>query len=128
MRWRRRVIKLVVVVVVLVFAAQIIGGGVAPAAAPAEILLGAVWPVTGSFAGLGQEYLWADQTAVDLVNNAYPNISIYYAATQGLPNFGGARIKLRGRGHQRKGDLSRTPAIPPITQGKVTRWDSTGVS
>jgi branched-chain amino acid transport system substrate-binding protein len=128
MRWRRRAIKLVVSVVVLMFAAHLTGGGVAPAAGPAEILVGAVWPVTGSFAGLGQEYLWADQTAVDVVNNAHPDISIYYAKTQGLPNLGGAKIKLVVRDDQSKGDLSRTAAIQLITQDKVAWLNGTGIS
>ena len=128
MRWRPRTIQLVVSVVVLIFAAHLTGGDVAPAAGPAEIIVGAVWPVTGAFAGLGQEYLWADQTAVDVVNNAYPDISIYFAKTQGLPNLGGAKIKLVVRDDQSKGDLSRTAAIQLITQDKVAWLNGTGIS
>lgn len=127
MRWRRRAITLTVSIVVLMFAAQISGTGIAPAA-PAEVLVGAVWPLTGSFAGLGQEYLWADQTAVDVVNNAHPDISIYYAKTQGLPDFGGAKIKVIVRDDQSKGDLSRTAAIQLITQDKVAWLNGTGIS
>lgn len=127
MRWRRRAITLTVSIVVLTFAAQMAGSGAAPAA-PAEISVGVVLPLTGSFAGLGQQYLWADQTAVDVVNNAHPDVSIYYAKTQGLPDFGGAKIKLIVRDDQSKGDLSRTAAIQLITQDKVAWVNGTGIS
>ncbi|TMI78898.1 MAG: hypothetical protein E6H04_11615, partial [Bacillati bacterium ANGP1] len=55
------------------------------AGAGKDVPVGIVIPLTGAFASLGQEHLWADQTAVDIVNNAHPDISIYYAKTEGLP-------------------------------------------
>ena len=98
------------------------------AAAIKEVPVGVVVPLTGTFASLGQEHLWADQTAVDLVNNAHPDISIYYAKTEGLPNLGGAKIKLIARDDQSKGDLSRTVAIQLITQDRVAWLDGTTIS
>ena len=32
-----------------------------------EVLIGSVLPLTGNFASLGQQYLWAAQTAEDIV-------------------------------------------------------------
>ncbi len=98
------------------------------AAAIKEVPVGVVVPLTGTFATLGQEHLWADQTAVDLVNNAHPDISIYYAKTEGLPNLGGAKLKLIARDDQSKGDLSRTVAIQLITQDRVAWLDGTTIS
>ncbi|HKV44368.1 MAG TPA: ABC transporter substrate-binding protein [bacterium] len=100
----------------------------AGAAAAKEIPVGIVVPLTGTFASLGQEHLWADQAAIDVINNAHPDISIYYAKTEGLPNLGGAKIKLIARDDQSKGDLSRTVAIQLITQDKVAWLDGTTIS
>jgi len=93
-----------------------------------EVPVGVVVSLTGAFASLGQEHLWADQTAVDLVNNPHSDITIYYAKGEGLPNLGGAKIKMIARDDQSKGDLSRTVAIQLITQDKVAWLDGTTIS
>jgi branched-chain amino acid transport system substrate-binding protein len=98
------------------------------AAAIKEVPVGIVVPLTGAFASLGQEHLWADQTAVDIVNNVHRDITIYYAQTEGLPNLGGAKIKMVARDDQSKGDLSRTVAIQLITQDRVAWLDGTTIS
>ena len=98
------------------------------AAALKEFPVGVVVSLTGAFASLGQEHLWADQTAVDLVNNPRSDITIYYAKGEGLPNLGGAKIKMIARDDQSKGDLSRTVAIQLITQDKVAWLDGTTIS
>ena len=98
------------------------------AAAIKEVPIGVVIPLTGAFASLGQEHLWADQTAVDIVNNVHKDITIYYAQGEGLPNLGGAKIKMVARDDQSKGDLSRTVAIQLITQDRVAWLDGTTIS
>lgn len=130
MRWKNTAARLGlhIAVLALVFAAGAPMPAVLSAAAIKEVPVGVVIPLTGTFATLGQEHLWADQTAVDLVNNAHSDISIYYAKTEGLPNLGGAKIKLIARDDQSKGDLSRTVAIQLITQDKVVWLDGTTIS
>jgi branched-chain amino acid transport system substrate-binding protein len=126
-RWQA--IRPAVWVVALMFATQIVGGpGMAATGAPKEILIGSVFPLTGPFGGVGEEELWADQTAVDVINNAHPDITIYFAATQGLPNLGGAKIRVVVRDDQGKGDLSRTAAVQLITSDKVAWLNGTGIS
>ena len=41
----------------------------APAANVQEVLIGELLPLTGNFASLGQQYLWAGQTVEDIVND-----------------------------------------------------------
>src|SRR5881275_2455365 len=83
----------------------------APAAAGGgEVRIGMVVPLTGNFATLGQQNQWAAQTAVDVVNNAYPDVKVPLAADAGLPKLGGAKINLVVRDDQSKGDLARTIA------------------
>ena len=51
--------------VVSVVSGALIGHRVAPAASVSEVLIGSVLPLTGNFASLGQQYLWASQTVED---------------------------------------------------------------
>src|SRR5207248_2670923 len=100
----------------------------APAASPAaaaggEVRIGMVVPLTGNFATLGQQNQWAAQTAVDVINNAYPDIKVPLAADAGLPKLGGAKINLVVRDDQSKGDLARTIAEQLITVDKVAWLD-----
>lgn len=63
-------------------------------AAAKQILIGAVYPFSGSMASTGEDEKKALDLAVDIVNNAYPNLSLPLAKGAGLPNLGGAKIKL----------------------------------
>ena len=130
MRWRNPGVRvaLLLTAVAPALSAQAPMPAAVGAAAVKDVPVGIVIPLTGAFASLGQEHLWADQTAVDIVNNAHPDISIYYAKTEGLPNLGGAKIKLIARDDQSKGDLSRTVAIQLITQDRVVWLDGTTIS
>jgi branched-chain amino acid transport system substrate-binding protein len=95
----------------------------APAAAGGEARIGMVVPLTGNFATLGQQNQWAAQTAVDVVNNQYPDIKVPLAADAGLPKLGGAKVNLIVRDDQSKGDLARTIAEQLITVDKVAWID-----
>ena len=83
MRWKeaRTTLTLFLVAVALAVWAGTPVPNARSAAAIKDVPVGIVVPLTGSFASLGQEHLWADQTAVDIVNTAHPDISIYYAKT-----------------------------------------------
>src|SRR5437667_11520737 len=47
----------------------------APAASVPEVLIGDVLPLTGNFASLGQQYLWAGQTVEDIIHNDYAELA-----------------------------------------------------
>ena len=49
-----------------------------------EVLIGSVLPLTGNFASLGQQYLWASQTVEDIVNNDY-DIQVPLGPGKGFP-------------------------------------------
>src|SRR5262249_8094603 len=54
-----------------------------------EVLIGSVLPLTGNFASLGQQYLWASQTVEDIVNNDYPDLQVPLGPGKGVPGLGG---------------------------------------
>src|SRR5437867_11563077 len=80
-----------------------------------EVLIGEVLPLTGNFASLGQQYLWAGQTVEDIVNNDYPDLAVPLGPGKGFPGLGGAPAKFIFRDDQSRGDLARTIAEQLIT-------------
>src|SRR5215471_19116039 len=76
----------------------------APAANVQEVLIGELLPLTGNFASLGQQYLWAGQTVEDIVNNDYPDLAVPLGPGKGFPGLGGAKMTLVVRDDQSRGD------------------------
>src|SRR5213080_4726792 len=99
-----------------------------PAASVPEVLIGDVLPLTGNFASLGQQYLWAGQTVEDIVNNDYPALQVPLGPGKGFPSLGGAALKLVVRDDQSRGDLARTLAEQLITVNKVVWLNGDGTS
>ena len=93
-----------------------------------EVLVGAVLPLTGNFGSLGQQYLWADQTVEDIVNNDYPDLNVPLGPGKGFPGLGGALMKLVVRDDQSRGDLARTLVEQLVTVNKVHWVDGEGTS
>jgi len=93
-----------------------------------EVLIGELLPLTGNFATLGQQYLWAGQTVEDIVNTDYPDLAVPLGPGQGFPGLGGARMKLVVRDDQSRGDLARTLAEQLITVNKVHWLNGDGTS
>jgi len=91
----------------------------APAAALKEVLIGAVYPLSGAAAPTGLDLKNGVELAIDIVNNKYPDLNLPLAKTEGLPNLGGAKLKVVFGDHQavpEKG-LSETERL--ITSEKV---------
>jgi branched-chain amino acid transport system substrate-binding protein len=85
-----------------------------------EIVIGAIYPLSGSLASTGLEMRQALEMAVDLINNANPNFKgIPLAASAGLPNLKGAKIKLVFADSQGKPEVGQAEAERLITQDKV---------
>jgi branched-chain amino acid transport system substrate-binding protein len=92
-------------------------GGPAPtaAAAPPEIVIGSILPLTGGSAQTGALLRTAQQLAQDLVNGhvSYP---LPMVGKSGLPHLGHARIRLVFADSQGKPDQARAAAEQLITQ------------
>src|SRR5205809_742900 len=99
-----------------------------PAASVPEVLIGDVLPLTGNFASLGQQYLWAGQTVEDIINNDYPDLAVPLGPGKGFPGLGGAPAKFIFRDDQSRGDLARTIAEQLITVNRVHWLNGDGTS
>ncbi|HYS92066.1 MAG TPA: hypothetical protein VEL48_01445, partial [Candidatus Acidoferrales bacterium] len=106
---RRVAVLLVTAVAGLLLVAVLAYRPVTAANVP-EVLIGEVLPLTGNFASLGQQYLWAGQTVEDIVNNDYPDLAVPLGPGKGFPGLGGAKMTLVVRDDQSRGDLARTIA------------------
>ena len=88
-------------------------------AADKEIRIGAVYPLSGNIASTGLDCLHGAELAVDIINGKYPDLNLPLAKTEGLPNLGGARLKLvvaDTKGEPRNGQAE---AERLVTQEKV---------
>ena len=99
-----------------------------PAANVSEVLIGEVLPLTGNFASLGQQYLWAGQTVEDIVNNDYADLQVPLGPGKGFPGLGGAKMTLVVRDDQSRGDQARTLTEQLITVNKVHWLNGEGTS
>lgn len=90
----------------------------APARAEGEVLIGVLYPFTGSGAQIGVEAKIAIDTAVDIINNAY-DIDLPLAKEKGLPNLGNAKIRVIYADHQADPQKGRFEAERLVTQNKV---------
>lgn len=90
------------------------------AKAQQEIKIGVIYPLTGPGASVGGELRNALELASDIINNGAPGIpGLPFSAGKGLPNLGGAKIKLVFADHQANPQTGATEAERLITQEKV---------
>src|SRR6266850_2975055 len=108
--------------------AGVLASRTAPAANVQEVLVGELLPLTGNFATLGQQYLWAGQTVEDIVNNDYPDLNVPLGPGKGFPGLGGAKMTLVVRDDQSRGDQARTLAEQLITVNKIHWLNGEGTS
>ena len=91
---RRRLVPLIVTVLALAVACSG-GDDDSPAAASGqELKIGLLTPQSGPNAIAGREAAHGAQLAVDVINGLNPSIPLPLAAEAGLPNLGGAKVKL----------------------------------
>ena len=83
-----------------------------------EVRIGVLYPLTGSVAKAGNDVLAAAKMAADIVNNIH-DLDLPLARTEGLPNLGGAKIKLIISDHQGKPEIGRGEAERLITSENV---------
>lgn len=91
----------------------------ANAQAGKEVLIGAIYPFTGSGAQVGVDARHALDTAVDLINQAN-DLDLPLARDAGLPNLGGAKVRIVYADHQADPQKGRAEAERLITQDRVS--------
>jgi branched-chain amino acid transport system substrate-binding protein len=85
-----------------------------------EVSVGILFPLSGSGAQVGVDARHAIETALDVINNAHPDLDLPLAKGLGLPGLGGAKIKIVAADHQSDPQKGRSEAERLITQDKVS--------
>ncbi|MCC7283790.1 MAG: ABC transporter substrate-binding protein [Acetobacteraceae bacterium] len=92
--------------------------GRAAAQSGGEVKIGVIYPFTGSGAQVGIEARLAMETAVEIINEPH-DLDLPLARSAGLPNLGGAKVKLLYGDHQADPQKGRAEAERLITQDGV---------
>ena len=83
-----------------------------------EVVVGALYPLSGANAQIGIDAKQAFETALDIVNNVHA-LDLPLAKTAGLPGLSGAKVRLVYADHQGDPQTGRAEAERLITQDKV---------
>jgi branched-chain amino acid transport system substrate-binding protein len=83
------------------------------------IKIGVSYPLSGSLADSGAHVKNAAQMAADIINGKYPDVKLPFAATEGIPNKGGAKIELVFADNQCSPEKGASEAERLINQEKV---------
>jgi branched-chain amino acid transport system substrate-binding protein len=101
-----------------VSAAAVLGATGLSAQQPAEVLIGAVYQMSGASAQVGVDAQHAFDTALDIINNAH-DIDLPLAKNAGLAGLGGAKVRVIVADHQGDPQKGRAEAERLITREKV---------
>ncbi len=110
--WSRGLLASVVAV------GAVLGLATGPAAQTKEVVIGVLYPMTGPVAQVGIDSVNALKVALDIINNDV-NINLPLGRGVGLPNLGGAKVRIVVVDHQGKPDIGLAEAERLITQEKV---------
>jgi len=83
-----------------------------------EVVIGFMYPMTGPSAQIGIDALNMIKVAIDIINNDV-NVNLPLGKGAGLPNLGGAKVRIVTVDHQGKPDVGLAEAERLITQEKV---------
>ena len=86
---------------------------------PAEVVIGALYQMSGASAQVGVDAQHALNTALDVINNPH-DLDLPLGKDAGLPRLGGAKVKIVVADHQGDPQKGRAEAERLITQDKVT--------
>jgi len=84
-----------------------------------DIVIGAVYPMTGNAAPIGADAKAAVETTLDIINGDHAPIPILMGKGGGLPALGGAKIRVIFADHQNDPQKARAEAERLITQEHV---------
>jgi branched-chain amino acid transport system substrate-binding protein len=87
-------------------------------AAHHEVVIGVIYPMSGPVAQAGIDAVAALNTAIEIINNP-TDLNVPLAKGSGLPNLGGAKIRIVVADHQGKPDVGQGEAERMITQEAV---------
>ena len=110
MRWLR------LVFVVMMIAPGVVGTAFAQTK---EVVIGVLYAMTGPTAQIGIDAVNAIKVVQEIVNTQHSPINVPLGKGGGLPNLGGAKIRIVVVDHQGKPDLGLSEAERLITQEKV---------
>ena len=91
----------------------------APARAADDIVIGAIYPLTGNAAQIGADARAAIDTVLDIVNGTHAPVPMLMGKGGGLDKLGGAKIRVVFADHQNDPQKARAEAERLITQDKV---------
>src|SRR5207245_511478 len=83
-----------------------------------EVVVGALYPLSGANAQIGIDAKQAFETALDIVNGSH-DLDLPLAKSAGLPGLGGAKVRLVYADNQGDPQTGRAEAERLITQDKV---------
>jgi len=83
-----------------------------------EVVIGFLYPMTGPSAQIGIDALNMIKVALDIINNDV-NVNLPLGKGAGLPNLGGAKVRVVAVDHQGKPDIGLSEAERLITQEKA---------
>ncbi|HEY4251009.1 MAG TPA: ABC transporter substrate-binding protein [Roseomonas sp.] len=84
-----------------------------------DIVIGAIFPMTGNSAQIGLDAKAAIEVAMDVVNGQHDPLPMLMGQGGGLPNLGGAKIRVLFADHQNDPQKARAEAERLITQERV---------
>ena len=90
-----------------------------PARAADEILVGAIYPLTGNAAQVGADARAAIDTVLEVINGTHEPVPMLMGKGGGLDRLGGAKIRVVFADHQNDPQKARAEAERLITQDKV---------
>src|SRR3954469_4106124 len=90
----------------------------ARAAPPQEVAIGAVYPLSGNLAKVGNDIKSAIELAVEIVNDEV-DIAVPLGKGKGLPHLGGAKVRVVFADHQSAPEKGLSEAERLVTQEKV---------
>ena len=90
-----------------------------PARAADDIVIGAIYPLTGNAAQIGADARAAIDTMLEIVNGTHDKLPMLMGKGGGLDHLGGARIRVVYADHQNDPQKARAEAERLVTQDKV---------
>ena len=104
--------------VILAIAAFVLAVGAGPALAADDVVIGALYPMTGPNGQVGNDAKAAMETAAEIINGSH-NVPMLLGKGGGLSNLGGAKVRLIFADHQGDPQKARAEAERLITQEHV---------
>lgn len=104
------------VLLLAALAALLVAGCEKTQEGPKEVVIGVLYPLSGPVAQVGKDAVAAVNTAVEIANTTKEGLNLPLAESEGLPNLGGAKVRVVVVDHQGKPEVGQGEAERLITQ------------